>query len=89
MVLGMNFVESADELTRWATSAKTGHRVCYYRGWLMKDKMKDMPYMVKTDQTLPEYKATEKAWQLYEMGVVELFQKRMGDEDYLYIAVCK
>lgn len=89
MVNGIKVLQTAEEFTKWATSAKSGHRVCYYRGWLMRDKMAKLPHMVKNDLVLPEFRTTHKAWDFYEMGVVELFQKRLGDEDYLYLAVKK
>jgi hypothetical protein len=84
---GLKYIQTAEEFVKWATNAKRGHRVCYYRGWLMKDKLSKMPHMVKNDLVLPEFRTAHKAWDFYAMGTVELFQKRMGDEDYLYIAV--
>lgn len=89
MLNSMQFIETPEDLTRWVTSAKVGHRVAYYRGWLMKDKLRMMPFMVKNDMVMPEFKTAHKAWDFYTMGAVELFQKRLGDEDYLYIMVRK
>lgn len=89
MVNSIRMAKTAEELTKWVTSAKLGHRICYYRGWLMRDKLRLMPFSIKTNEIYPEFRLANKAWDFYEMGVVELFQKRLGDEDYLYIAVKK
>ena len=83
----MIFVDSAEDFVKWATSAKRGHRVCYYRGWLMRDKMRMMPQIVKDGAMPHEFWTANKAWEFAEMGVVALFQKRQGEEDYLYLAV--
>lgn len=87
MLSGLKYIETAEDFVKWATNAKRGHRVCYYRGWLMRDKMAKMPHMVKNDHVPPEFRTAQKAWDFYEMGSVLLFQKRLGDDDYAYIAV--
>lgn len=87
MLNGIKYVNTAEDFTRWATSAKRGHQICYYRGWLMRDRMSKMPQMVKGDMIYPEFRVAQKAWEFYETGSVLLFQKRIGDEDYAYIAV--
>ena len=87
MLNGIKQVNTPEDFIRWATNAKPGHRVCYYRGWLMKDRMSKLPQMVKGGVMFPEFQTPQKAWDFYEIGSVELFQKRLGDEDYLYIAV--
>jgi len=55
----------------------------------MKDKLSKMPTLVKGTLSVPEFRTADKAWDFYRVGSVELFQKRVGDEDYLYIAVKK
>ena len=87
MAIGLKKIESVDEFIHWVTTAKRGHRVSYYRGWLMKDKLSKMPQMVRGNMILPEFKLADKAWEFHQVGAVELFQKRHGDEDYEYIAV--
>jgi len=89
MINSIRSVDTPEDFTRWATSAKKGHRICYYRGWLMKDKLSKMPTLVKGTLSVPEFRTADKAWDFYRVGSVELFQKRVGDEDYLYIAVKK
>jgi hypothetical protein len=89
MLNSIKFIETPGDLTRWATSAKRNQRVAYYRGWLMKDKLCMMPYIASNDMAMPQFRVADKAWELYTMGAVELFQKRLGADDYLYIAVRK
>lgn len=85
----LSFVETPEEFVRWATSAKPGYKISYYRGWLFKDKMVQAPEIVKSGALPVEFQTAHKAWDFYESGIVDLFQKRLGDEDYLYIAVRK
>lgn len=85
----LKYVQSPEDLVKWVTHAKRGDKVCYYRGWLMREKLGKLPYMVRTNSVSEDFLTTDKAWDFYEMGVVELVQKKVSDEDYLYLAVCK
>lgn len=85
----IKLVDSVEDLTRWVTSSKRNQRVAYYRGWLMKEKLSMMPFLAQNELAMPQFKVANKAWDFYAMGAIELFQKRMGNEDYLYIAVRK
>lgn len=79
-------VSTPDEFTRWATDAKPGQRVCYFQGWLMHDRMTMNPIKLSGPSALPQYKTCNKAWDFYNLGVVTLVQKKLGVENYLYIA---
>ena len=77
----------ADALVRWATGARKNDRVSYYRGWLMKERMKLHPHEIRGPSALPRFQIANKAWEFMELGVIRLFQQRVGDDDYIYIAV--
>jgi len=77
----------SESLVRWATSARKGEKAAYYRGWLMRERMKLHPHEIRGPAALPRFQIANKAWEFMELGVVKLFQKRLGDDDYLYIAV--
>lgn len=74
----------------WATSAKPGARSGYYRGYLHRDRVHHQMSIQHSNGYTPDsLRCAGKAWEMYELGVVTLVQKRMGSEDYIYIAVKK
>lgn len=77
----------SESFVRWSTSARKGESVVYYRGWLMKERMKLHPHEIRGPAAFPRFQIANKAWEFMELGVVHLFQKRLGDDDYLYVAV--
>jgi len=85
----LKIIQTADDFVKWAMASRTGDVCCYYRGFLMKDRATDANSMLKERTVYPEYLTAEKAWQFYEMDSVKLYQKRVGIDDYFYLAVLK
>ncbi len=80
-------ITTAEEFTKWATHAKKGDRVSYYRGWLMRDRMSLKPYQLRLAGAVERFNIAAKAWDFMEMNLIRLVQSRQGTDDYLYIAV--
>jgi len=80
-------IDDSEALVRWATTAKKGAKVSYYKGWLMKERMNLHPMEIRGPAALPRFRVANKAWEFMELGVINLFQKRLGVDKYLYIAV--
>lgn len=83
----MQQINTAEDFTKWATHAKAGAAVVYYKGFLMRDKMSRLPYIVKSGVVPHEFRTANKAMDFAEMGLVHLFQKRTGDGEFDYLAV--
>lgn len=83
----LNKVETPEEFVRWATSAKKNSRVSYFRGYLFKERVTSHSSRKEGPNAAPHFKVANKAWEFSQLGVVKLFQKRVDDEDYIYIAV--
>lgn len=83
----MVMIDDSEALVRWATTAKKGSKISYYKGWLMKERMMLHPQEIRGPAALPRFRVANKAWEFMELGVINLFQKRLGFDDYLYIAV--
>jgi hypothetical protein len=83
----MATVSTPDELVRWAVSAKPNARVSYFRGYLFRERIMNPPSRREGANAAPHFKTASKAWEMSQIGIVRLFQKRVDDEDYIYIAV--
>lgn len=83
----LNKVETPEEFVRWATSAKKNSRVSYFRGYLLKERLTNHTTRKEGPHAAPHFKLASKAWEFYQLGIVTLLQKRIADDDYIYIAV--
>lgn len=83
----LNKVETPEQFVEWATTAKKGSQVSYFNGYLFRERIVNPPSRVSGHNAASKFKLASKAWEFYQLGIVRLFQKRMGDEDYVYIAV--
>lgn len=79
-------IDHPEAFVAWATSAKPGQRADYYRGYLYADRMQDGTTRKGGTSVPTPLRLANKAWEFYELGIVRLVQKRMGNEDYIYIA---
>lgn len=70
----------------WLADAPSGARIIYYRGLLAFERM---PSAGVLDQERRQRLArlASRALQAAEDGRVHLLQRRLGDNDYLYIAI--
>ena len=80
-------IDTPEEFVRWATYAPKNAKVAYYRGYLFRDKLTNHPSRTSGANAAPQFKTATKAWEFHRLGVVYLFQNRVDDEDYIYIAV--
>lgn len=83
----LNKVDTSEEFVRWATNAKKNSRVAYFRGYLFRDRVTSHSSRKEGPNAAPQFKLANKAWEFYQLGIVKLVQKRIDDEDYIYIAV--
>lgn len=83
----ITFLDSPETFTKWASHAKRGQKASYFRGWLMHERMTNHSSRTTGPNAALYFKTCNKAWEFYTMGVVTLVQKRMGEEDYIYMAV--
>jgi hypothetical protein len=83
----MIMIDDPEALVKWATTAKRGSKISYYKGWLMKERMMLHQMEIRGPAALPRFRVANKAWDFMELGVIDLFQKRLGVDTYLYIAV--
>lgn len=86
-VQNLNKVETPEQFVEWATTAKKNSRVSYFNGYLFRERITNHPSRVSGANAAPHFKLANKAWEFHQLGIVRLFQKRMGDEEYIYIAV--
>lgn len=80
-------VKTPEEFVNWATSAKSNSRVAYFRGFLLKERLTNHTTRKEGPNAAPHFKLATKAWEFYNLGIVKLFQERVSDDDYIYIAV--
>lgn len=83
----ITFLDTPEVFTKWATGAQRGQKAYYYRGWLMRERMTNHSSRTHGPNAALHFRTCNKAWDFYNLGVVTLVQKRMGDEDYVYMAV--
>lgn len=83
----LNKVETPEQFVDWVTTAKKGSRISYFNGYLFRERVTNPPSRVSGSNAAAKFKLASKVWEFHQLGVVRLFQKRMGDEDYVYIAV--
>lgn len=83
----LNKVETPEQFVDWATTAKKGSRVSYFNGYLFRERIVNPPSRVSGYNAATKFKLASKAWEFYDLGIVTLCQKRLGDEDYVYMAV--
>lgn len=75
----------AATLERWVTTAEAGALIGYYRGWLAHDTAPDS---IDPAPAIRKLRAVARLlWSEHEAGRVLLVQRRLGDCDYLYVAV--
>lgn len=83
----LNKVETSEQFVEWATTAKKNSRVSYFSGYLFRERITNPPSRVSGPNAAPQFKLASKVWEFHQLGIVRLFQKRLGDEEYIYIAV--
>lgn len=79
----------AKELRKWINTSRPGHHYVYFRGSLINARGQ---YQNVNDELtyLPNDEITSlanEAWQAYKAGRVHLFQRKLHDNEYEYIAV--
>lgn len=76
-------VKSVEGFDRWFYNARSGDRVAYYAGFLIRDRIE---LLAKKTTLTPEIQTAVRAWKFHERAQVELFQKRLGPGQYVYLA---
>lgn len=83
----MKDIKSDVEFANWVSKAKSGDKVKYYGGLLMRDRQIFFTNSAYTGKLTPELSAAKMAWSAFKEGLVLLVQKRRDHCDYDYIAV--
>lgn len=82
----MKEVDSDHAFLYWLRGARSGDRVVYYDGFLMKDREHATRSGLFVDQFSPKLKSAISAWKAYMNGEVLLTQKKRDFGEYEYIA---
>lgn len=79
------------EFDAWLHAARPGDRIVYMRGYLAKSAAPDARIVARNALALAGYKRRsferQMVWERCGPALVDLVQKRIGPNDYEYIAV--
>lgn len=70
-------------------NADPGESIVYHRGYIAYDRGEPTKKLPRTPEQVAVNETAKVAWSLYERGRVLLTQRRLGANDYEYIATLR